>query len=303
MTRGMYIVANDKVYDNSVALLNSIRLYDQNVPIYLIPYDENSQKVTEVLKERYQVELFPDLDFLHKLTGNVLEIFGEGFFARPNNLRKLVQWFGPLEQFLYIDTDIVVFSPIIETLNYLDEYEFICCDFHFKGRKLADIFSPVVIEKSVFTAAELEDVFNGGFWGSRRDLFSEAELYELLKEAATHREYFDFTRKTTCQPILNWLILKSTSKRLNLVKLPHKEPGSWAGSPQFQEKDHILYDGETPLRYLHWAGQAMKPGGPYRDLWEYYRYLGEEKPVTVDKVEPQGWQGFKQIKNRLLKNR
>ncbi|MEY3825903.1 MAG: hypothetical protein RLZZ148_716, partial [Cyanobacteriota bacterium] len=146
-------------------------------------------------------------------------------------------------------------------------------------------------------------VFNGGFWGSRRDLFSEAELYELLKEAATHREYFDFTRKTTCQPILNWLILKSTSKRLNLVKLPHKEPGSWAGSSQFQEKDHILYDGETPLRYLHWAGQAMKPGGPYRDLWEYYRYLGEEKPATVDKVEPQGWQGFNQLKNRLLKNR
>jgi hypothetical protein len=302
MTRGLYIVANDKVYDNAIALLNSIRLYDTQVPVYLIPYDDNYSRVAQDLAARHQVELFPDLEFLNKLYSNICEIFGEGFFARPNNLKKLVQWFGPLEEFLYIDTDIVVFSPIVETLNYLNEYEFVNCDFHYKGRKLEDIFNPIVFEKGIFTSRELEDVFNGGFWGSRRDLFSESELYELLREAAAHREYFDFERKTTCQPILNWLVLKATTKRLNLVKPPYQEPGSWAGSPHFEEKEHILYDKDTPLRYLHWAGQPMKLGGPYRELWEYYRYLGEEKPlISPEKSRPQWRDKISQLKKQILR--
>jgi len=278
MQRGIYIVANDKVIEQAIALLNSLRYYDSDVAIFLIPFDDKYEQVATILKSKHRVELFPDLELVNNFTRKVGEIFDRDFLALPNKMRKFVQWFGPLDEFLYIDTDIIVFEKIAQVLDYLDEYEFICCDYHHKKSKLTDIFSPLVKEQGIFTETELEDVFNSGFWAAKKGIFSQEELYELLKECAQHREYFDFSHKTTDQPILNYVILKTTKKRLNLVKISANEPGSWAGSTHFQEKEKVLYDGEKPLKYLHWAGTPMKPGGPYRELWEYYRYLGETKP-------------------------
>ena len=278
--KGIYIVANDKVMDNAIALLNSIRIYEPEIPIFLIPFDNNYQQVASILNDKHGVKLFPNLDFVEHFTNKIAQIFDRDFLALPNKMRKLVQWFGPLNQFLYIDTDIIVFTKMSEILNYLDDYEFLNCDYHFKGRKLQDVFSSEIIKQNIFSESDLQDVFNSGFWGSRTGIFSESELYDLLTECSQHREYFDFSQKTTDQPILNYIVLKTTTKRLNLVKLDSREPGSWAGSAHFTEKEHILYDDDRPLKYLHWAGVPMKQGSPYRELWEYYRYLGEEKPTN-----------------------
>ncbi|MBF2055647.1 MAG: methionine synthase [Cyanobacterium sp. T60_A2020_053] len=282
--QGIYIVANNKVKENAIALLNSIRLYDKETPIYLIPFDDKYQEVFKILEAKHSVKLFPDLDFVNKFTAKIATIFDRDFLALPNKMRKLVQWFGPLDEFLYIDTDIVVFEKIIDNLQYLQEYDFLNCDYHFKGRKLNDIFSPVVLEKNIFSSQQLEDVFNSGFWASKKGIFTENELYQILAECALHREYFDFSQKTTDQPILNYLILKTTQKRLNLVKLTDNEPGNWAGSPHFEEKDHILYDQGKRLKYVHWAGVAVE--GAYADLWQYYRYLGEGKLIKISPNNP-----------------
>ncbi|MGY6529918.1 MAG: Npun_R2821/Npun_R2822 family protein [Cyanobacterium sp.] len=299
--KGIYIVANDKVINNSIALLNSIRLYDKETNIFLIPFDDKYQEVAKVLKERHGVKLFPDLDFVDNFTTKIASIFDRDFLALPNKMRKLVQWFGPLDEFLYIDTDIVVFEKIIDNLKYLQEYDFLNCDYHFKGRKLNDIFSPMVLEQNIFSPQQLEDVFNSGFWASKKGIFTEDELYQLLAECANHREYFDFSQKTTDQPILNYLILKTTKKRLNLVKLKDNEPGNWAGSPHFEEKDYILYDQGQRLKYVHWAGVSIGGKGAYGELWEYYRYLGEEKPVSVETQKKDYWQLFKNKVKSVLR--
>ena len=278
MTRGIYIVANDRVIEQAIALVNSIRLYEPNLPILLIPFNQQYQQVATILKTKHQVELFPDLQFIETFTSRVGAIFPPDFLNLPNKMRKLVQWFGPLEEFLYIDTDIIVFKPLTEILDYLQEYEFLCCDYHHKNKKLQDIFSPLVEEQNIFNHQELNDVFNSGFWASRQGIFTENQLYQLLEECAKHREYFDFSSKTTDQPILNYLILKTTKKRINLTKNLQKEPGSWAGSNHFLNKNYILYDQEKRLRYLHWAGIAIKPGCPYWDIWKHYRYLDESSP-------------------------
>jgi lipopolysaccharide biosynthesis glycosyltransferase len=292
MRRGIYIVANNKVKENAIALLNSIRLYDSETEIFLIPFNDDYEDLATILQERHQVQIFPDLEFLEQFTGTIANTFDRDFLALPNKMRKLIAWFGPLDEFLYIDTDIIVFEKIADTLNYLSESSFICCDYHYKGRNLKDIFSPLVKEQNIFSEQELQDVFNSGFWASKKEAISYAKMIELLQECAAHREYFDFSSQTTDQPILNYLVLKAIPKRLNLVKLSESEPGSWAGTKHFQEKDYILYDQQQPLRYLHWAGIAMKPGAPYQELWEHYRYLNESKPVnTAPVVEQQSsWQ-------------
>ena len=303
MNCGIYIVGNDRVADNAIALCNSIRLYDPDVPIVLIPFNDDCEYIAAELQQRHGVRLFPDLELVRDFTWKMGEIFDRDFLALPNKMRKLVAWFGPLDAFLYIDTDIIVFDRIARAIEYLPECDFLCCDFHHKGRGLKDIFADDFPEKGMFAAEELErDVFNSGFWGSRKGVVSLEEMESLLRECAAHREYFDFSQKTTDQPILNYIVLKSMPRRLNLVRVPEYSAGSWAGSPHFEEKDGILYDRGKRLKYLHWAGTSMKPGGPYRELWERYRYLHEPKPAPPPPPSPWQpiWQKAKQKFKRLL---
>lgn len=306
MSRGIYITANDRVIDHAIALMNSISFYDPDVRVMMIPYDDNYQEIAKILGDRFGVEIYPDLDFIERLSQKLYTIFGDGFFARPNQFRKQACWFGEFDEFLYIDTDIVVFEKIIDNLDYLEQYDFLCCDYQHSGG-IKNVFSPTVIEQGIFTEAELQDIFNGGFWASKKNLISEQDLYDTFTECAAHPEYFDFSQKTSDQPIINYMMLKKIPKRFNLVYKDGKAPGSWAGSKHFKQKDNLLYDPNSNknLQYLHWAGIKIKPGCPYWDIWKHYRYLNEVAPSDADLSAPKKSPNIFQeltykIKNKLL---
>ncbi|WP_293353819.1 MULTISPECIES: Npun_R2821/Npun_R2822 family protein [unclassified Microcoleus] len=284
MNRGIYIVANDKVIESAIALLASIRLYNSQVPVFLIPFDDDYLQVAAALSSLYGVQLYPNLGFVEQFTRRIGEMFDRDFLALPNKMRKLCAWFGPLDEFLYIDTDIIVFEDIAANLNKLSEVDFFCCDYHHLGEKLRNVFSPVVKEQNIFTDSQLQDVFNSGFWASRKGTITESQMYEILRECSQHQEYFDFTQNVTDQPILNYMILKLIVKRWNLVKDSAAEPGSWAGSTHFQERDYVLYDKGKRLKYIHWAGIPIKSGSPYWKLWRHYRYLDEAKLNLVQRL-------------------
>ena len=275
MNCGIYILANDRVMDQAIALLNSIRLHDAETPIVLIPYDQQYHIVERELADFFGVTVYEDLELLNRLDQRVTEIFGDRFFARPNQFRKQACWFGNFDRFLYIDTDIVVFQKIIETLKYLDHYDFICCDYQHQGG-IKNVFSSSILDANLFTETDLKDIFNCGFWGSKKGLFSEPDLYRIFTECAVHSEYFDFSQKTSDQPIINYLILNYIPQRFNLVRRPGGCPGSWAGS-QFEQQGYQLIDPRVDqvLPYLHWAGFRIQPGCPYWAIWEHYRYLNQ----------------------------
>jgi hypothetical protein len=286
MTRGIYIIANDRVIEQAIALLKSIRVHDTDTPIVMIPYDDHYQAIAKRLTENYGVKLYEDLQFIERLSNQLHEIFGNKFFARPNQFRKQACWFGNFDEFLYIDTDVVVFEKIIDNLDYLNNYDFICCDYQHTGG-IKNVFTNKVIEDKVFNNTEVQDIFNGGFWGSKKSLISEQVLYETFSECAAHPEYFDFSEKTSDQPIINYMMLKHMPRRFNIVRRPGGAPGNWAGSKQFQTQGHQLIDPNVnqPLQYLHWAGIRIQPGCPYWDIWKYYRYLNESEPLDVEQTQ------------------
>ncbi len=303
MTRGIYIIANDKVTDHAIALLNSIRLHDTDTPIVMIPYDENYHGIAETLKKHYGVEVYEDLDFIDRLSNKLHETFGGKFFARPNQFRKQACWFGPFDEFIYIDTDIVVFEKISDNLNYLQSTDFICCDYQHLGG-ITNVFTPQVLEQKVFTESEVKDIFNGGFWGSKKNLISENHLYETFAECATHPEFFDFSQKTSDQPIINYMLLKRIPNRFNIVRREGKAPGNWAGTPHFEKQGNILIDPTVSqqLQYLHWAGIRIEPGCPYWEIWEHYRNLNSALPpanISAPAKKNQLQQNFEALKNQL----
>ncbi len=297
--RGIYIIANDKVIDQAIALLNSIRLHDADTPIMMIPYDDNYQAIADILTTYYGVQLYPDLEFIERISNKLHQIFGGEFFARPNQFRKQACWFGPFDEFLYIDTDIVVFEKIVNNLDYLATSDFIYCDYQHLGG-IKNVFSPKVITDKVFTDSEVKDIFNGGFWASKKNLISEADLYETFAECAAHPEYFDFSEKTSDQPIINYMLLKRIPRRFNIVRREGGAPGNWAGTPHFQTQGHSLFDPTVnqPLQYLHWAGFRIQPGCPYWEIWEHHRHLNPSLPPAVFEV-PVPKSQFGQILDKL----
>ncbi len=146
-------------------------------------------------------------------------------------------------------------------------------------------------------------MFNGGFWASKKNLISEETIYESFAECAANIDYFDFTYKTSDQPIINYMILKNIKKRFNLAHQPHKYPGNWAGTNHFKQEGYQLIDpnNNQALHYLHWAGIKIKPGCPYWDIWKHYRYLGEKAPDDSELVPSQPgmkkqlWQQVKKV--------
>ena len=280
MTRGIYIMANDAFADYSIALLNSIRTFDTETPVILIPYDGHYHNVARILSDRFGVLVYEPLDFIEDLSVRLQDVFGDCFFARPNQFRKQACWFGPFDEFIYIDTDIIVFEKIIDNLNYLSEYDFICSDYQHAGG-ITNVFTPQVLDDGIFAEEDLKGIFNGGFWGSRKGVITESELYETFQDCAAHPGYFDFSQKTSDQPIINYMMLKRVKKRFNIVHRPGGAPGNWAGSPHFVRDGNGLVDPNRsqPLQYLHWAGIKIEPGCPYWDIWEDYRYLNEAKPL------------------------
>lgn len=303
MNKGIYIIANDKVTDHAIALLNSIRLHDESTPIVMIPYDNNYHNIAYTLHNYYGVQLYEDLEFIDRLSTKLHEVFGNKFFARPNQFRKQACWFGSFDEFLYIDTDIVVFEKIIDNLNYLSKYDFICCDYQHAGG-ITNVFTPKILEEKVFNETEILDIFNGGFWGSKKNLVTENDLYETFAECAAHPEYFDFSQKTSDQPIINYMLLKRIPNRFNIVRRESKAPGNWAGSPHFQRQGDILIDPSVnhTLQYLHWAGIRIEPGCPYWEIWEYYRNLNSAIPPVVfpEKAKKNKWQKtLEDVKNQM----
>lgn len=302
MSRGIYIIANDKVIEQALALLNSIRLHDPDIPIVMIPYDDQYQAVAKLLAESYGVKMYEDLPFIEHLSNQLHQTFGKEFFARPNQFRKQACWFGSFDEFIYIDTDIVVFEKISNNFNYLNNYDFICCDYQYSGG-IQNVFTDKIIENNIFSLTEVQDVFNGGFWGSKKHLISEKILYETFFECAAHPEYFDFSQKTSDQPIINYMILKHIPRRFNIVRRPDGAPGNWAGSKHFKTQGNQLIDPNVnqPLQYLHWAGIRIEPGCPYWDIWKYYRYLNSSEPIAVQKTKTKTnlWQQIKEkVKRR-----
>ncbi|MDJ0578227.1 MAG: sugar transferase, partial [Xenococcaceae cyanobacterium MO_234.B1] len=103
------------------------------------------------------------------------------------------------------------------------------------------------------------------------------------------------------QTIINYLMMRSGCSIYNLaLNLPKESrTGCCVTSTHFQEKDHILYDKNNRLTYIHYIGlssqlfkkisQGENITFPYRDLFLYYRYLHEPEKLPKFTTKPKAY--------------
>lgn len=328
MTFGIYTLANDVVYNQLVALLNSIETnLGKDIPVCVIAYDNRLEKVRSEIANRSQVTLWEDLEAFKRWEDFSLQVWQ----AHPTALKTWkergipgVYRIGmnrrycafdeqaPFEKFVYLDSDILVFSSFDRCWPLLDEYDVVVNDFqhkdpshiyNVKSDKLFDVFPQSRIEKEIFCA---------GMYASRRGLINQ-EKRDFVVSRLQSGEAEVLYMNAPNQSVLNYLLMTTQASIYNLtLNLPPEErTGCSVTSSRFVEKDHILYDGTAPLNYLHYIGLSSKLFDqldegqnitfPYRDIYLYYRYLSEPEKYPKFSTPPRAYDAPPSLMTRIMR--
>jgi len=293
--QGIYILANDDFIEDAIALLNSLRQHAPDYPVRLIPYDDRHQRVAQLLRDKFGVEKFED-----QYLFDVFEKHARAILGRSAPMcRTLAMWFGPFDEFIYLDVDIVVFQNQRDVFDMLTEYDFVCCA---DGRTLGikHVFTERVLERNLFTEQEINYLFNTGMYASKKGVLGYAQLISLLEETATIPDIF--LPYYQDQTILNYLVLRAIPKRADLRDFTPAIPDdAWAGLSNLKvrkDKAYKVYNTELPARHLHWAGFKQIASRPHVGLWLMYRYPGKVGAIKRPLVRL--WWLISRITRRVL---
>ena len=306
MKRGIYTLANDVVYDQLVALLNSIEQNSGHIPVCVIAYNDQIDKVAAEVAKRKNVSLLDDPDLFKFWEDFSLRVWQthptaikqwkesgvKTQFYRVGENHRYVSFdlAAPFEEFIYLDADTLVIQPLDFMFERLNQADVVVYDFQFKD--LSHIFN-VNSDKLTTVLPEerlKRDIFCSGCYASKRGLFSEAELDHVVDTLAQGNAEVLYMGAPN-QSLLNYMVQINDHSVHNVAlewRSQGKATGNAVSSKHFEEKDGLVYDNGQLLTYLHFIGLSSKIfrrlcsgenlDFPYRKTFLHYRYLHEPMP-------------------------
>ncbi len=326
MTEGIYILGNDGVYDQVVALLNSIEVnVGDKYPILIIPYNEQLQLVRENIKNRSNVEIFEDYSAMklwedfsteiwkaHPEAFKIWQEHGISGIYRLGMHRRFGGFNGLFDKFLYLDADILVLNSLDYIFEQLNQNDFVVYDFQHKdlshvyntnSDKLLDIFPQFRLDSEIFCT---------GLYAGKKGLFDEERRNSLLSKLQDGEAEILYPN-APINTILNYLVMRSEIPIYNFAhNLPDSEiTGCCVTSPHFEERDNLVYDKENRLTYLHYIGLSSNLFSrlcsgenidfPYRETFLHYRYLHEPDNRPKFTTKPKAYDAPPSLTTRVLK--
>ncbi len=310
---GICTLANDRIYDQLVALLNSIEVNGgKALPVCVYPYDDNTERIKAEIAQRPNVELFDNRDVIdlwdnfaksawepHPTAKERWLKAGSRGYHRFGTHRRYCAFDGPFDRFIYMDGDTLLMSTLDRVFAQLDNYDCVVYDFQHKDiTHVYEVTSPKLLE--IFSQERLnQEIFCSGFYGSKKGLF-DGERRNWLIEQLRAGEAEILYPMAPDQTIVNYMMMRSNFSIYNLaLQLPKEErTGCCVTSPHFQALDNILYDQGNRLTYIHYIGLSSSLftrlcsgenlDFPYRDIFLHYRYLYEpsQRPIFTDSPKP-----------------
>ena len=309
---GICTLGNDRVYDQIIALLNSIEVMMGDIPVCIYPYDDNTDRLAKEVAQRPNVRLYDNNESIakwdrfvrrvwdtHPFAKQKWEAAGSTGYHRVGTHRRYGAFDAPFDRFLYMDADTLLMNSVADIFNLLEKHDCIVYDFQYKDpTHVYEVDSPKL--KQIFGKERVEkEIFCSGFYASKKDLFSNTELENLIAylQAGDAEILYPMAPDQT---IINYMMMRLDKSIYNLALNLEQDArtGCCITSPHFTEKDRVLYDKGRRLTYLHYIGlsssiiakvcQGENIGFPYRDLFLHYRFLKNPKnrPQFVGKPQP-----------------
>ena len=270
-TRGIYTLANDGVYDWLVAFLESCRVHEPDMPVMVIPFDERMQRVN-ALRDRYEFTVL-EHESLEALDG-----IGAMYFPHdrkwPHAFRKFAAFWGPFEQFVFVDADVVLLGPLDEFFERVDasDVEFVCGDID-----IDQVYAPGAVRDEII-AKGMTTGFNTGFFVSWRNKLTLDQVLRFAQEGLAVRQ--DLLPVVGEQPFINWCVAAADLKVQTYFDLiPDMCFSTWAMRRPVAHVDGVWrlldpkwddFGRRMPL--LHWAGSALDFKMPNMGIFLRYRF-------------------------------
>lgn len=328
---GICTLGNDRVYDQIVALLNSIEVFaGPEMPVCIYPYDDQVDRLRDLERSRPQVTIYDNAAAIQRWDAWVAEIWathptaqqqwaaiGSAGIHRMGTHRRFCAFDGPFDRFLYMDADTLLLSDPAPVFNALDSYNWVTYDFQHKDLShVYDVHSGWI--NKLFSSEQLQrQTFCSGFYASRRGLFDPAQGKDILAWLKSGEAVVLYPMAPD-QTILNYLVMRHGVNSCNLaVTLPtDQRTGNSVTSSHFTIENHRVYDKGIPLLYLHYIGLSSKLFArlcqgenidlPYRDVFMHYRYLHapDTRPSLVGNLgsnrPARGWRRYLKPLAKLL---
>jgi hypothetical protein len=308
---GICTLANDRVFDQLVALLNSIEVHAPGMPVCIYPYDDQLDRVRSEIAHRPLVTIYDDRASIeawdtwvkqawdaHPTAKTQWRAVGSQGYHRLGTHRRFGAFDGPFDRFLYLDADTLLLTDPTPLFDRLQESDWVVYDFqsHDPGHVYNCNSARL---KQVFTPEKLQnDMFCSGFYGAKRGLFpadTRAQLLDRLRSGDVNLLY----PMAPDQTLVNYMVMTQGLRVCNLAKALPQEAvtGCCVTSPHFQESEGQVLDGGKKLFYLHYIGlsssvfRLLCAGQnwdiPYRETFLYYRYLHQPtaKPLLTGELQ------------------
>lgn len=294
---GICTLANDYVFDQLVALLNSIEVFlGSDMPVCIYPFDEQIEKISAEVAKRPNVTIYDDQESINRwdefMLATAPERLNRSKFRLYGAHRRFCAFDGPFEKFIYLDADTLVMNSLAPVFDKLDSYDFVVYDFQFTDvSKIYNSSSPKLLQ--VFPQERIDsEIFCSGFYGSKKGIFSP-EQQDWLISNLQNGESGILYEGAGEQPLINYMVMRSGLAFYNFAReLPDDEKtGCAIASQHFEDREHILYDRGKRLTYIHFMGvtpkvtQELCAGEniifPYRDVFLHYRFLHEPDKLPV----------------------
>ena len=310
---GICTLANDRVYDQLIALLNSIdAILGPETPVCVYPYDDNTAQIAAEIDRRPNVQLYDDQASIQRWDQFVRDVWdahptahqrwsqiSSDPYYRVGTHRRFCAFDGPFDRFLYMDADTLVMAPVKPMFEQLDQSDWVVYDFQYtdpahvydlSSHQLGKLFPPERIQSEIFCS---------GFYASKKGMFAQDRREWLLSNLQNGEAEVLYIMAPD-QTVLNYMVMRSQISNYNFAKrLPQSsKTGCCVTSTHFKERDHILYDNNIRLTYIHYIGVKSRcftqvcAGDnidfPYRELFLHYRYLHEpeKRPKFITKPKP-----------------
>lgn len=309
---GICTLANDRVYHQLIALLNSIEaMMGSEMPVCVYPYDDQIDRIAAEIDRRPNVQLYSDQTSIQKWDSYVRQIWDAHPTARqrwgdPNPThyhrvgthRRFCAFDGPFDRFIYMDADTLLLDSVDFIFNQLNHQDWVVYDFQFTDPAHIYELSSARL-KTLFSDDRIQtEIFCSGFYSSKRNIFNQDCLNWLLFELQSGDAEVLYPMAPD-QTILNYMVMKSKLSHYNFaLELPaNRHTGCCVTSPHFERQGNLLYDKGNRLTYLHYIGISSRCFNdvcegenidfPYRDLFLHYRYLScpEQHPVLRGKAK------------------
>lgn len=301
MKRGIYTLANDAVYDELVALLNSIEInVSTSIPVCIIPYDDNLKLVRAEIKKRTNVFLFEDYKSIEKWEKFSKEVWNahpdagrkKTWLSHGHTCRKFCIFDGPFDEFVFYDVDSLAMKPLDKVFAKLKKYDFVFDDWEHKKDKDILMLNLDLLQEKGFDIEKVKKEIHGfDFLGGKKNAFDENNDQidsVVLKGLGAGDDV----------PLFNYLTLGKIKYNFTQSKNPRDRTGNCANADPFVEKNHILYnqEGMKPIHRIHFMGygsgrfsrlaKGEDAGIPYQNVWLHYRFLKEQErmPKGLSKV-------------------